>query len=117
MGRNQTLGALGEQYATEYLTGQDWQILARNWRCRSGEIDIIARDGTTVVFVEVKTRNATKSGHPLEHVDYFKMRTLRGLAITWLAAQPEWISDFRIDVIGIVWNSGKPDLTHVRNAQ
>lgn len=117
MKRNQTLGALGEQFATDHLEGLGWHILDRNWRCRRGEIDIIARDGDSVVFVEVKTRNTLRAGHPLEHVSYFKMRTLRGLAIAWLSAQPEWVPEFRVDVIGIVWNSGQPVLTHVRNAQ
>lgn len=117
MSSNQTLGALGEQYATDHLTGMGWRIIERNWRCPRGEIDIIAHDGHAVVFVEVKTRNTVRAGHPLEHVGYFKMRTLRGLAIAWLKAQAEWVPTFRVDVIGIVWNSGRPELTHVRNAQ
>lgn len=117
MGRNQTLGALGEQHATDHLLDSGWEILHRNWRCRAGEVDIIAREGDTVVFVEVKTRNTVVSGHPLEHVGYHKLRTLRGLAVAWLSSRKEWIPHFRIDVIGIVWNNGKPQLTHVRNAQ
>lgn len=72
-------------------------------------------DGPTVVFVEVRTRSSLRSGHPLESIGARKRRTLRTLAGAWLAEQPQWIPQFRIDVIGIVWPpDGRPELTHLR---
>ncbi len=116
----QTLGRRGEDHAAAYLVGLGWEVLERNWRCRAGEIDIIARDGTSappaIVFVEVKTRGSTRAGHPLEAVGYRKLSGLRGLALQWLKMQPDWYPAFRIDVVGILWNRGNPELTHVRNA-
>ncbi|MYM20091.1 YraN family protein [Brevibacterium sp. 5221] len=113
----QTLGRRGEDFAHRYLTAQGWDVLARNWRCRAGEIDIVARDGATIVFVEVKTRGSLRAGHPLEAIGYRKLRTLRELAVRWLTAQPQWYPDFRVDVLGILWNRGDPHVTHVRDAQ
>ena len=112
-----TLGRRGEACAKEYLIEHGWEILALNWRCRHGEIDIVAREADTVVFVEVKTRANARARHPLEAITYRKLSTLRGLALRWLAAQEEWIPAFRLDVIGILWNNGLPDITHVRAAQ
>ncbi|MGH3561802.1 MAG: YraN family protein, partial [Mycobacterium sp.] len=83
------LGALGEQLAIDHLTGQGWQILARNWRCRYGELDVIAADpaGRTVVFVEVKTRTGDGFGGLAYAVPAEKVRRLRRLAGAWLAGQ------------------------------
>lgn len=112
-----TLGRRGEQLAIEHLIELGWQIIETNWRCRSGEIDVVALDAETVVFVEVKTRGSLSAGHPLEAVTARKLATLRTLARSWLREQPSWFPLIRIDVIGIVWNDGLPDLTHVRDAQ
>lgn len=112
-----SLGRRGELVAVEHLAEQGWEIVETNWRCRHGEIDVIALDEGTVVFVEVKTRTSSRAGHPLESVTAAKLATVRGLALRWLAAQPRWFPRFRIDVIGILWNAGRPELSHVRDAR
>ena len=80
--RRKVLGAAGEALAGEYLVTQGWSILARNWRCREGEIDIVALDPARdcLVVVEVKTRAGTGFGAPLETITYAKVRRLRQLA-------------------------------------
>src|SRR3954451_15768526 len=80
------LGRRGEQAAADHLTELGWQILDRNWRCREGELDIVARDGTELVFVEVKTRSSLAFGAPAEAVDRVKAARIRQLALRWIAA-------------------------------
>ena len=74
------LGAHGERIAAAYLTDSGLRVLDRNWRCRDGELDIVARDGDALVFCEVKTRRAVGFGHPVEAVGHAKQRRLRTLA-------------------------------------
>ncbi len=69
-------GAKYEERAAEYLEGLGWRILERNYRCRTGEIDLIAADGQTLVFVEVKYRRSDTYGSPAEAVDGRKQRTI-----------------------------------------
>ncbi|HYX97629.1 MAG TPA: YraN family protein, partial [Geodermatophilus sp.] len=71
------LGARGERIAAAHLTDSGLRVLDRNWRCREGELDIVARDGDTLVFCEVKTRRAVGFGHPVEAVGHAKQRRLR----------------------------------------
>lgn len=115
--KTSTLGRLGEDRAAAYVTDLGWQVVARNWRCRFGELDMVCLEGDSLVFVEVKTRGSLRAGHPLEAIGYRKLSAVRGLAIRWLQAQERWYPRFRIDVIGILWNRGDPQITHVRNAQ
>lgn len=75
------VGTAYEKTAGEYLKKQGYQILEYNFRCRSGEIDIIARDGEYLVFVEVKYRRNAGSGNPLEAVDVRKQRTISRTAL------------------------------------
>ena len=99
--RNQ-LGALGEQVAVEHLQRLGLSILARNWRCRYGELDIIATDSDqTVVFVEVKTRTGDGFGGVEQAVTPAKVRRIRRLAGLWLASQERRWAQLRIDVIGV----------------
>lgn len=108
------LGRSGEDEAVRYLTSRGWQILDRNWRCRDGEIDIIARDGRTLVFVEVRTRSSDRCGHPLETVTPVKVRRLRLLARRYAQAHHLRGQNMRIDVIGIIHpRHGRAELTHV----
>jgi putative endonuclease len=112
------LGRYGEDLAVEHLRGQGLVILARNWRCPTGELDVIARDGSSLVICEVKTRRSGAYGSPLEAVGPRKLRRLRELALRWLDEQQIHVPDIRFDVIGIVQPlAGRPVLQHVRGVQ
>jgi putative endonuclease len=111
------LGVRGEQIAAAYLAGSGLRLLDRNWRCREGELDIVAREGDALVFCEVKTRRAVGYGHPVEAVTPAKQRRLRMLAHRWLAAHDEHAPDLRFDVVGVLVRPGRPALvTHLRAA-
>ncbi|HEU0190082.1 MAG TPA: YraN family protein [Mycobacterium sp.] len=110
------LGALGERLAVDHLTGLGWQILARNWRCRYGELDVVAADrsASTVLFVEVKTRTGDSFGGLPYAVPWTKLRRLRRLAGLWLAAQDRHWATVRIDVIGVrIGRCRKPEIFHL----
>ncbi|OBK29656.1 hypothetical protein A5634_00975 [Mycobacterium asiaticum] len=111
------LGALGEQLAVDHLTELGLQILGRNWRCRYGELDVIACHAAsrTVVFVEVKTRTGDGYGGLAQAVPLPKVRRLRRLAGLWLAGQGERWAAIRIDVIGVrIGRRPQPELTHLK---
>ncbi|MEV5408438.1 YraN family protein [Thermopolyspora sp. NPDC052614] len=105
-GRNE-LGRRGEQVAAAFIRDFGMRILQRNWRCRSGEIDIIARDGDTLVVVEVKTRSGRSHGTGLEAVNEDKVARLYGLAARWLSGQGESFERIRIDVVALELFAGQ----------
>jgi putative endonuclease len=111
------IGALGEQLAVDHLRSLGLRVLIRNWRCRYGELDVIAADDVTriVVFVEVKTRTSDRFGGVAQAVTPEKVRRLRRLAGLWLAAQDASWAAVRIDVIGvrIGWRRS-PEITHLQ---
>jgi putative endonuclease len=110
------IGALGEQLAVDHLTSLGLRVLTRNWRCRYGELDVIAVDVTarTVVFVEVKTRTSDQFGGVQEAVTPNKVRRLRRLAGLWLAGQNHSWARVRIDVIGVrIGRRPSPEITHL----
>jgi putative endonuclease len=111
-------GKYGESVAAQHLEAQGFEVLDRNWRCPQGELDIVARDGAALVFVEVKTRSSTRFGEPAEAVDYKKARRLRGLAAAWLVAKrPPYYTDMRFDVLSVLTpRSGPAQVTHLRDA-
>ena len=82
------LGARGEEAAARWYAAAGYEILARNWRCRDGELDLVAARGPVVVFCEVKTRTGDTFGAPAESVTVAKQRRLRRLASRWLAERP-----------------------------
>jgi putative endonuclease len=111
------LGAMGEALAVDRLTRMGLRILARNWRCRYGELDVIASDEATrtVVFVEVKSRTGDGYGGLPYAVTPRKVRRLRRLAGLWLAGQDERWAALRIDVIGVrIGRRRTPEITHVQ---
>jgi putative endonuclease len=112
----QELGAFGEQVAVEHLQSLGMWIVQRNWRCRYGEVDIIAADdGGAVVFVEVKTRTGDGFGGIEQAVTPRKVRRIRRLAGLWLAAQDTGWPTVRIDVIGVrVGRQRTPEVLHLR---
>lgn len=109
------IGARGEQLAVDHLSKSGLVVLDRNWRCRYGELDVVASDPAsgTVVFVEVKTRTSDRFGGVAEAVSPEKVRRLRRLAGLWLAAQHGRWSAVRIDVIGVRLGHGDPEIMHV----
>lgn len=108
------VGRYGEDVAVATLSAAGWQIIARNWRAAQGEIDVIARDGQTLVVVEVKTRSGTQFGHPAEAVTGTKLARLRRLTAQWLSEQDEWFGDVRIDVVAVVLrHAGQPQIEHL----
>lgn len=110
------VGDDGEELARLHLEGLGWQVVDRNWRCRHGELDIVARDEQgELVFCEVKTRRSARFGSPVEAVDDAKARRLRRLAWAWLAEHGSRSAAFRIDLIGILAPAGAPPrLEHLR---
>lgn len=111
------IGALGEQVAVDHLQGMGLRILARNWRCRYGELDVIAGDDAAgaVVFVEVKTRTGEQFGGVAEAVTPAKVRRLRRLAGLWLAQQSGHWAAVRIDVVAVrIGRRRTPEITHIQ---
>ncbi|BBY43257.1 YraN family protein [Mycolicibacterium celeriflavum] len=111
------IGALGEQLAVDHLRSLGLRVLGRNWRCRYGELDVIAVDDTAriVVFVEVKTRTSDQFGGVAQAVTPQKVRRLRRLAGLWLAAQDTGWSQVRIDVVGVrIGRRRTPEITHLQ---
>jgi putative endonuclease len=95
------VGRYGENVAARHLEAAGFQLLDRNWRSSSGELDIVALDGTELVVVEVKTRRGDACGHPAEAVTALKLRRIRRLAGEWLAAHEVHPSGIRIDVVAV----------------
>ena len=102
MHNNKLLGTYGEQAAISYLESQDYKILQKNYRCKLGEIDIIAADGDTMVFVEVKTRRTEKFGQPCDSVDYRKQNKIVKTALCYISQRnlTDWMS--RFDVVEVL---------------
>lgn len=91
------------------------QIIARNWRCSVGEIDIVGRDQDTLVFYEVKTRRSARFGSPAEAITPAKALRLRRLATQWLSAHQTHASDVRVDVLAITMTGqGTAQIEHLR---
>lgn len=107
-------GNKGEELASAYLKKCGYRIVKRNWRVSVGEIDIFARDGRTLVIVEVKTKTTPSFGHPAEMVNYYKQQKLLQLARYCLALYPE--SDIRIDVVSVDLSGDTPNIEHFENA-
>jgi putative endonuclease len=96
--KRQTTGMLGEKLAADFLTKQGYRIIETNFRCKEGEVDIIAREGDFLVFVEVRTKTSRAFGTPEESVTTRKKEHLRNVAARYLetydSQQPEWRIDF-----------------------
>jgi putative endonuclease len=109
-------GKLGEDLAAEYLKQHGVQVLAQNVRCPLGEIDLVGRDGKTLVFVEVKSRFAMGFGTPQEMVSRGKQRRLTRLARWYLKQHRLENQPARFDVVAISWRDAKPEITWIANA-
>jgi len=114
---NSSLGKTGESIAATFLKGAGFRILERNFRCVCGELDIVARDGRSLVFVEVKCRNNKAYGPPQLAVTAFKQRQISKAALVWLSKRRLFDADARFDVVAIVLHEHDlPEIEHIRNA-
>lgn len=112
------LGRVGEQCAARYLRRQGYRIVARGLRYARGELDLVAWDGSTIVFVEVKTRVSNQRGLPGEAVDQRKQRRITRAALLYLKQHRLLNRRCRFDVVAIVWppSSRQPEIELIRDA-
>ena len=111
------VGRFGEELAARHLDGAGLRIVDRNWRCAEGEIDIVAADGDTLVFCEVKTRSGTGFGDPAEAITAAKSARLRRLGLRWLAAHGLGWRELRFDVVTVLRRNGAdPVVRHLKDA-
>jgi len=99
---NKFLGGIGEKAAAEYLESQGYHIIERNYKCKLGEIDIIAADKDTIAFIEVKTRTSDNFGQPGEAVNYHKQKKIAQTALSYISNKKlfNWMS--RFDVVEVI---------------
>jgi putative endonuclease len=117
MAAKDVLGRRGEDLAVEYLQRQGLVVLSRNWRCREGEIDVVATDKRRLVVCEVKTRSGTRFGEPAEAVDHRKAARIRRVTQAWLALHHVRWCEIRFDVLAVVAEPGRPvTVQHYRAA-
>ena len=113
----QDFGRRGEQLAIRYLRRLGYKIIHQRQRNWGGEIDIVAIDGRTVVFVEVKTRASQEAGHPADAIDIDKRRRLTRAALAFLKAHQLLDYATRFDVVAVTWREGlAPEVEHFRAA-
>jgi putative endonuclease len=118
----QRLGRAAEDLVASWLSARGWRIVERNARTRNGELDLIALDGHTLVFLEIKSGRAGASRGPLRPAHMVgprKRARIRRLAREWLAARPgpSGVAGYRFDVVGVSFcRDGRPDLDHIRGA-
>lgn len=113
---NRRKGDRGEDEALRYLVSRGFKLVERNYRTRYGELDLIMRDGDTLVFVEVKWRANVDYGSPVEAVDERKRRAVRSMAETYLAEREPDFDEARFDVVGILGGRAGSEIEYVRDA-
>ena len=112
---NLEFGRFGEEKALSYLENQNYEIIARNFSCNQGEIDIIAKDKDEIVFCEVKTRNSFKYGKPVDAVDSFKQKHIWNVAQYYLYKNNLLNSFVRFDVIEVYLKNNKVFINQIKN--
>jgi putative endonuclease len=111
------LGRHGENLAVDYLREQGLVVLSRNWRCRDGELDVVATDRDRLVVCEVKTRSGTGFGGPAEAVTRHKAARIRRVTQEWLAQHQVRWCEIRFDVVAVLAPPGGPvTVQHYRSA-
>lgn len=109
-------GKQGEERACEHLRALGYRIVERNFRCKLGELDIIARDGATLVFIEVRSRADSRHGTPLETVTGPKQRRIVQVASYYLSTRRPRFDACRFDVVGITGDDIEHGIEHIRDA-
>ena len=110
------LGQQGEEIAEGFLKQKGYKLVERNYRCRTGEVDLIVLDRKVIVFVEVKTRSDQRFGSPFEAVERRKQRKMIQAARFFLHERKLHERNARFDVVGVSWPGGKPMIEHIENA-
>lgn len=116
LNRKQQIGKTGESIAARYLRKKGYRILEQNYRTRLGEIDIIARDRNTLVFVEVKARNSNHFGNPKSSITPQKQRKISMVALQYLKGTDQMRAKARFDVIAIRSANTSPKIELIQNA-
>ncbi len=107
----------GEDLATKFLKGKGYKIIDRNFRKGYGEIDIIAIQGRTLVFIEVKTRTGSLYGSPFEQISYFKLKSLIKTAQFYKLLNPKLPEEMRIDAVAVLldYSNNVSNIEHIEN--
>lgn len=113
---NSSLGKIGEQKACDFLRHKGYKIVAQNYRCKIGEIDIIAEKQDEVIFVEVKTRTGTRFGYPAEAVNYHKQQKILKTALCYLSHLHRGDVRCRFDILEILVTAEQFQFNHIVNA-
>ncbi|MBX6362240.1 MAG: YraN family protein [Gemmatimonadetes bacterium] len=117
MGGPHDFGRLGEALAAAHLEARGWTILARNFRLGRNEVDLVARRGRVVAFIEVKSRSGPGFGHPLDAITRSKRREIERVARAWVARHGRPGDVYRFDAVAVVARAGRPqELVHVEDA-
>ena len=113
---NSSTGAAGEAATADHYRRAGYRVLARNWRCRFGELDLVVARGRTIVFCEVKTRRGAVLGGPFEAVTWKKQAKLRALAEAFLATERPMWDQVRFDVASVSSHSTRSAVVYVYEA-
>lgn len=113
---NKPLGDRGEELAARHLVRAGWTVVNRNFRVGHREIDLVARRGEVVAFVEVKTRTGLGYGHPLEAITARKRREIQQVAATWIERHGAEGDVYRFDAVAVLMRGGEARLEHVEDA-
>lgn len=113
---NYATGLAGQQAAEKYLKEKGYEILARNYRKPTGEIDLIAQDCGCLVFIEVKTRKGLGYGYPREAVNHTKQKRIARTALAYLTQHSLTESNIRFDVMEVLLQQGQIFVSHIENA-
>jgi putative endonuclease len=110
------VGNKGESLAEDYIKRKGYKIIQRNYRCRLGEIDIIAKDDDTIVFIEVRTKQNENFGSPQDSVTSTKINKISKTALRFIQEKNLSGYSYRFDFIAITFSQGKPNIEHIENA-
>ena len=110
------VGNKGESLAEDYIKRKGYKIIQRNYRCRLGEIDIIAKDDDTIVFIEVRTKQNENFGSPQGSVTSTKKSKISKTALSFIQEKNLSGYSYRFDFIAITFSQGKPNIEHIENA-
>lgn len=113
---NKPLGDRGEELAARHLVRAGWTVVNRNFRVGHREIDLVARRGEVVAFVEVKTRTGLGYGHPLEAITARKRREVQQVAAAWIERFGADGETYRFDAVAVLVRGGEAEIEHVEDA-